>query len=128
MQVYGVGFAMGQEFFRKLDFVKNESLEKKITIFCATNLFFSVLETFLQVYGVGFAMGQEFFRKLDFVKNESLEKKNNHFLCNKSIFFSFGDVANFPNACAIQTNLCTKEWLTKNCSSEYGLLAKRIRR
>ena len=75
--------------------------------------------------GLIFATGQDFLRKLDFAKNGNLEK-NNHILCKKLIFLSFGDIFTFPNACAIQTNLGTKALLRKNCAREYGVLAKRI--
>ena len=42
-------------------------------------------------------------------------RKNNNFSCKKLIFIflSFGDIFTFPNACAIQTNLGTKELLEK---------------
>ena len=76
--------------------------------------------------GLVFVMGQCFLRKLDFVENGNLGEKG-PFLCKKVIFLSFGDIFIFLKACAIQTNLGTKEFLRKNCAREYGLLAKRIR-
>ena len=62
--------------------------------------------------GLVFAMGQEFLRKLDFAKNSALNEINN-FLCKKDHFSQFGDIFTFPNSCAIQTNLRTKELLQK---------------
>ena len=76
--------------------------------------------------GLVFAMGQELMRKLDFAKNENLEKIT-IFCVKKLNFLSFGDIFTFPNDCAIQTNLSTKDLLRKNCAREHGLLAKRIR-
>ena len=73
-----------------------------------------------------FVMGQIFLRKLDFAENGNLGKKG-PILCKKVIFLSFGDIFIFPNVCAIQTNLDTKDFLRKNCAREFGLLAKRIR-
>ena len=71
-------------------------------------------------------MGQIFLRKLDFAENGNLGKKG-PILCKKVIFLSFGDIFIFPNVCAIQTNLSTKDFFEKNCAREYEILAKRIR-
>ena len=76
--------------------------------------------------GLVFVMGQIFFEKSGFRRKRKFRKKG-PFLGKKVIFLSFGDIFIFPNACAIQTNLGTKELLRKNCAREYGLLAKRVR-
>ena len=73
----------------------------------------------MQVYGVGFCYGTRFFEKTGFRQKVKFGKKI-------IIFLNFGDIFTFPNACAIQTNLGTKELLEKT-AREYGLLAKRIR-
>ena len=66
-------------------------------------------------------MGQEFLRKLDFAKNSALNE-NNNFLCKKAHFYQFGDIFTFPNSCAIQTNLRTKELLQKTLLDNLGYL------
>ena len=59
-----------------------------------------------------FVMGQIFLRKLDFAGNGNLGEKG-PILCKKVIFLNFGDIFIFPNVCAIQTNLGTKEFFEK---------------
>ena len=71
----------------------------------------------MQVYGVGFCYGSRFFRKVDFAKNGNLEKI---FFCANNFFLSFGHIFTFPNACAIQTNLGTKELLRKTVLENMG--------
>ena len=44
----------------------------------------------------------------------------NFFCAKKLIFLSFGDIFTFPNSCAIQTNLCTKELLKKTVLENMG--------
>ena len=81
----------------------------------------------MQVYGVGFCYGSNIFEETRFRQKRKLRKKITIFAQKKIIFLSFGDIFNFPNACAIQANLGTKEFLRKNCAREYGLLANRNR-
>ena len=52
--------------------------------------------------GLIFAMGQNFFEKTGF------------------LFLSFGDIFTFPNGCAIQNNLGTKELLKKTVLENIG--------
>ena len=59
-----------------------------------------------------FVLAQIFLRKLDFAENGNLGKKG-PILCKKVIFLSFGDIFIFPNVCAIQTNLDTKDFFEK---------------
>ena len=40
--------------------------------------------------------------------------------CKNPIFLNFGDIFTFPNACAIQTNLVTKELLEKTVLENMG--------
>ena len=78
----------------------------------------------MQVYGVGFWYGTRFFEKTGF--RQKVKFRNIIFRAKQLIFLSFGDFFTFPTACAIQTNLGTKELLEKT-AREYGLLAKRNR-
>ena len=55
-------------------------------------------------------MSQGFFEKTEFRQKRKFRKK---ILSKNLIFLSFGDIFIFPNACAIQTNLGTKELLRK---------------
>ena len=74
----------------------------------------------MQVYGVGFCYGTRYFEKTGFRQKMKFRKKK-FFLCKKKhIFLSFGDIFTFPNACAIQTNLGTKELLEKTVLAIMG--------
>ena len=66
----------------------------------------------MQVHGVGFCYGTRFFEKTEFRQKVKFRKKI-IFRAEKLVFLSFGDIFTFPNDCAIQTNLGTKELLEK---------------
>ena len=68
--------------------------------------------------GLVFAIGQDFFEKTGF--RQKLKFRKNFFCAKKLIFLSFGDIFTFPNSCAIQTNLGTKELLKKTVLENMG--------
>ena len=59
-----------------------------------------------------FVMGQIFFEKTGFRRKRKFRKKG-PILCKKVIFLSFGDIFIFPDVCAIQPNLGTKDFFEK---------------
>ena len=60
-----------------------------------------------------------FLRKLDFAENGNLGKKG-PILCKKVIFLNIWDIFIFPNVCAIQINLGSKDFLGKTVLENMG--------